>query len=442
MKWWIGSLGLLLIGFVFKLGLLVYAIYILVGILLVSRYLSRTWINGAFSTRHCSHHTAELTQKVTVEVTITNQGSLTIPWLLCEDFLSSDGTDPNVRPFSIQGARMKLLSMKANKTATVRYTLTCLRRGYYQIGPMVLETGDLFGLHRRFRVSAEPDFLMVLPRVVLALNYDLASPRPMGEIRVTHRLYEDPTLITGIKSYEPGQPLNRIHWRATARTGQLQSKVFQPSRVAGATLLLDFNKPRYSGSGAAYREDLAIVVVASLAHAFFQMGQRFGLLTNGRDAAERIKTEGWQSSFKNRQLARAEAEKNTETKTIEPNHLGLGRGESHFGAVLELLARVELAEDFPLSHLIATFSNLISRNATVIAVISGVDEETSATLGELRQQGYMVVVVFVAFDEPQLNDWGEPPDWFLFLSRNGIPFYRVDDDKSLRELCSTLLVKI
>src|SRR3954469_15102724 len=110
MKWWIGSVGLLLVGFIFKLGLLVYAIYILVGILLVSRYLSRTWIQGVVSTRRCSHQTAEISEKVTVEVSLENNGGLTIPWMLCEDFLSSDGGDPVSRPFAIQGARMKLLS--------------------------------------------------------------------------------------------------------------------------------------------------------------------------------------------------------------------------------------------------------------------------------------------------------------------------------------------
>ena len=41
----------------------------------------------------------------------------------------------------------------------------CNRRGYYQIGPLVLETGDLFGLHRRYRVATEPHFLLVFPQV-------------------------------------------------------------------------------------------------------------------------------------------------------------------------------------------------------------------------------------------------------------------------------------
>ena len=99
------------------------------------------------------------------------------------------------------------------------YQLKCNRRGYHQIGPLVVETGDLFGLHRRYRVLTSPHFLLVYPDVVPLEGYELASRRPIGEIHLSHRLYEDPTRIAGVRRYELGDPLNRIHWRATARTG-------------------------------------------------------------------------------------------------------------------------------------------------------------------------------------------------------------------------------
>ena len=76
-------------------------------------------------------------------------------------------------------------------------------------------------------------------------GYDLASRRPIGDVRLMHRLYEDPTRIAGVRPYEPGDPLNRIHWRATARTGTLHSKITEPSTLTGATVLLDFHNGGY-----------------------------------------------------------------------------------------------------------------------------------------------------------------------------------------------------
>ena len=128
----------------------------------------------------------------------------------------------------------------------LHYKVECLQRGYYQIGPLVLESGDLFGLHRRFRVDTEPHFLWSIRRSSPLEGYELASRRPIGEVLLTHRLYEDPTRIAGVRPYEAGDPLNRVHWRATARTGTLHSKVHEPSTLAGATMLLDFHSGRLS----------------------------------------------------------------------------------------------------------------------------------------------------------------------------------------------------
>src|SRR4029079_18078992 len=134
----------------------------------------------------------------------------------------------------------------------------CNRRGYYQIGPLVLETGDVFGLHRRYKVATEPHFLLVYPQVQPLEGYDVASRRPIGEVRMSYRLFEDPTRVAGVRRYEAGDPLNRVNWRATARTGVLHSKIYEPSTVAGATVLLDFHRGSFEERHEPYRSELAV----------------------------------------------------------------------------------------------------------------------------------------------------------------------------------------
>ena len=136
----------------------------------------------------------------------------------------------------------------------------------------MVETGDLFGLHRRYRVLTSPHFLMVYPDVVPLEGFELASRRPIGEVRMSHRLYEDPTRIAGVRRYEMGDPLNRIHWRATARTGQLHCKVYEPSCVAGATLMLDFHQAVFDPSQEPHRSELSVTAAASLANAVYENG--------------------------------------------------------------------------------------------------------------------------------------------------------------------------
>ena len=117
-----------------------------------------------------------------------------------------------------------------------------------------MENGDLFGLHRRFRVDAEPRSCWSIRKIVPLEGYDLTSRRPIGDVLMTHRLFEDPTRISGVRPYEMGDPLNRVHWRATARTGVLHSKVHEPSTIVrrdGAARLPPIGLPRSAASRSA-----------------------------------------------------------------------------------------------------------------------------------------------------------------------------------------------
>lgn len=287
MKWFIAVLLILLAALLLDSGLLAYAMYVLLALLLVSRFLARSWMNGLSATRKCDRDTAVVGDKANVTLFIRNTGWLFVPWLLLEDLLPRYALDKRFPRLKIKGKRLQICMIRGGGETMIRYQIECLARGYYQIGPLVLENGDLFGLHRRFRVETEPAFLLVYPRIVQLTGYAIESRRPIGDVLMIHRLYEDPTRIAGVRPYELGDPLSRIHWRSTARTGQLHSKIHEPSTLSGATVLLDFHKDGYHARGEPFRSELAVVAAVSLANGVYEMGQQVGLVTNGRDSTLR-----------------------------------------------------------------------------------------------------------------------------------------------------------
>src|SRR5262249_23979452 len=206
MKWFLGSLLLLLAALALQSGLLAYAMYVLLGILLVSRVLARSWTGHLSATRRCKQNTAEVGDEITLTLTITNGGALPVPWVLLEDILPRPALEQKPPRLQVKGKRLLLEMLSPHGEIEMRYKVECRMRGYYQLGPLVMESGDLFGLHRRYRVATAPHFVLVYPRVVTLEGYELASRRPIGDIRLTHRLYEDPTPIGGIRPYEPGDP--------------------------------------------------------------------------------------------------------------------------------------------------------------------------------------------------------------------------------------------
>jgi uncharacterized protein (DUF58 family) len=276
----------------------------------------------------------------------------------------------------------------------------------------------------------EPAFVLVYPRVVPLTGYDLASRRPIGDVRLTHRLYEDPTRIAGVRRYEAGDPLSRVHWRATARTGQLHCKVYEPSTLAGATVLLDFHRAGYPTRGEPFRSELAVTAALSLANAVWEMGQQVGLLTNARDAAERIKTEGWEQNVFNRRAARAAATQTGESTRIDPLVVPTRRGADQLQRMREVLARAELAEGLTFAQMIVEAAHRIPRDATALAVLPDVSVETAIALGNLRRRGLAIAVVLVTMDDNGLERA------YARLVAEGIRDMRhLKDEEALPDLC-------
>jgi uncharacterized protein (DUF58 family) len=445
MRWFLGVLLVLLAALLLESGLLAYAMYVLLGLLLLSRWLARSWIGGLSATRTCRRVTrdtpaaveepgtglaVEIGERVAVRVTVHNHGALPVPWVLLEDVLPRNALDVRLPRLKVKGKRLQIGMVRAGGELVLKYQLECAGRGYHQVGPLVLEGGDLFGLHRRFRIETEPAFVLVYPRIVPLTGYDIASRRPIGDVRMTHRLFEDPTRIAGVRGYEAGDPLNRVHWRATARTGALHSKVYEPSTLSGVTVLLDFHQAGYHTRGEPFRSELAVTCAASLANAVFEIGQQIGLVTNGRDAAERIKTEGWEHDPRSRRAARASANTTGEAKRIEPLVVETRRGAEQLQRIRETLARVELSDGLTLAGLISEAAHRLARDATVLAVLPDVPVETAIALGNLRRRGLAVAVVLVIMDDNALERA------YARLVAEGIRDLRhLRDEASLPDLC-------
>jgi uncharacterized protein (DUF58 family) len=300
---------------------------------------------------------------------------------------------------------------------------------------LLLETGDLFGLHRRFRVATKPHFVLVFPKVLPLEGYDLASRRPIGEVRLTHRLFEDPTRISGVREYQHGDSLNRIHWRATARTGSLHCKVYEPSCIAGMTVLLDFHQGGYPDRSEPHRSELAVTAAASLSNAVYQMGQQIGFITNARDAADRIREEGVSHEFRTRSLALDTVEMQGRSERLRPVIVETRRGPEQLVRILEALARAELTDGLRFAQLVIEATSRLPRDATVVALLPDVPPETAIALGSLRRRGYAVTVILVMFEDENFAEcMGR-------LIAEGVEVRRVENEAAVAGVCSERMVR-
>ncbi|WP_425396740.1 DUF58 domain-containing protein [Aeoliella sp.] len=434
MRWIVGALILLLFAVVFRLGLLAYSMYALLATIALSRFFANRWSGDLEARREMNATQVTEGAKVAVVVHIDNRGRLPVPWMLLEDLLPRRALIHSPPPLDVAGQRLQLVSFRSEGKKTIMYQMKCNRRGYYQIGPLIAETGDVFGLYRRYRVLSEPSFLTVLPEVVPLTGFDIASRRPIGEVLMSYQLFEDPTRIRGVREYQAGDPFNRIHWKATASTGTLHSKVYEPSTVAGVTMLLDFHKDGYDRADEPVRSELAVTAAASIAGAVCEMGQQVGLFTNGRDAADRIRTEGWtHQQLHSRQQAQA-AGMRDRSERLRPVVVPTERGDAQLFRILETLARVEKTDGLTFPQLVQESAPRMPQSATVVALLSMVTPQHAIALSNLQNRGFAVTAIVNVYEEHRFAELAGP------LVAEGIEVRQLKDRAAIPDLCNNCMV--
>src|SRR5262249_35162513 len=155
------------------------------------------------------------------------------------------------------------------------------------------------------------------------------------------------------------------------------------------------------------------------------------LVTNGRDAAERIRTEGWDADLKTREQAKEEAAKVQEARRVEPLVVDTGRGPEAFQRVRETLARAELSDALTFAQLITETAHRLPRDTTALGVLAEVTAETAIALGNLKRRGLAVACILVQMgDDAMETAYGR-------LMAEGIRDLRhCPSEEALPELCS------
>jgi len=325
------------------------------------------------------------------------------------------------------GDNSRLAVLMPGRSVTFRYTLTFPNRGYHRIGPMIMETGDLFGLQKRFRTGKQQEYVAVLPTIAYIDTFNVASKRPQGPVKASNKIYEDPTRLAGIREYELGDPMNRIDWKASARTGDLYTKIYEPSSVQGATLILDLHADSYVPKDAKRRQELAITTAASMAYLLQISGEQLGLLTNGLDAAELARYEVEAHRELSREDIEARIEDEKRSTRISPLQVPTLKSPIQAQKIIDNLARIVPGYGLDVSQLLLEEFRGLPRDATLIPVVPYVSEQFAMTLAEMKLSGFSVTV-FLIRDKKGYDDAA------ALLAPHNIHLFHIMETSDLHEI--------
>jgi uncharacterized protein (DUF58 family) len=277
-----GAVVLILIG-----GLLVVPIAVILGILvLLTELVHGIWaergLDGVTYVRELATNRTSWGEDIPMTIEVWNRKRLPLPWLRADDAASAGvsvrGRDL-VETEEAGDVLRNTWTLAPFERVTRHVRLVADRRGVFEIGPAFLSVGDLFA---RPATSAEQpaiDRFIVRPRTVAAPG--LARPDRWGELhRARSGLAEDPSRFAGIRPYQPGDPLRRIHHRASARLGRPVTKRFEPSQERQALIALDIetdDRGIWGGSQPSETLEALLVVAGSLARSLAAEHAAFGI---------------------------------------------------------------------------------------------------------------------------------------------------------------------
>jgi uncharacterized protein (DUF58 family) len=175
-----------------------------------------------------------------LDIIVWNRKALPLAWLRVEDQASARVV---VRERDLtEGAGGAVLrnawTLAPFERVTRHFHVVAERRGVYSLGPARLATGDLFAREAALGDEGRIDRWLVRPRQVAVAIHE-RDERWGGERRARRGPIEDPTRYAGVRPYQPGDSIRRVHWRATARTGSPVSRRFEPGREREIVVVLD-----------------------------------------------------------------------------------------------------------------------------------------------------------------------------------------------------------
>lgn len=320
-------------------------------------------------------------ETVNLSVRVNNRKILPLAWITIDDRFPQT-LAPENKPLAPSHIPLTaFLSHRAalggNERARWDYRIPCKQRGFYTLGPARLKAGDLFGLFEREWLSPHTDRLIVYPRVMTMEDWGLPPKDPLGETKARTPIFEDATRPRGIRDYRPDDAPKHIHWRATARRGELQVKVYDPTIAYQWVLFVNVATFEHAWQGTD-PELLERVISLAASIAYFAADKKYsiGLVANGT----------WPESDQRLKIL----------PSRDPNHL------RH---ILEALAAITSFVTTPIEALLRQESAHLSWGATFVVITGIITDSLLAEMLRLRRVGRRLALI--SLDENRQLDESE-----------------------------------
>ncbi|HEV2250085.1 MAG TPA: DUF58 domain-containing protein [Candidatus Limnocylindria bacterium] len=251
-----------------------------------------------------------------------------------------------------------------------RVSVPALRRGRFHLGPIVLRSGDPFGLFATVARIPLDALVLVYPKVLPLPFWQLPGSFLEGNVLTGQRSLQSTSMVMGIRDYRPGDAVNRIHWPSSVRHRGLFVKEFELDKTADLWIYLDLERHWHRGEGEMSTEERAVTVAASVVAKALREHRNVGLVTTG---------------------VRAEI--------LHPD-----RGTKQFGKLMQYLAEVSVGGSRTIAEVMVETLPRLRRGASVLLITPSLDRAWVRPASTFRESSISTQAVLVGSDDTDERD--------------------------------------
>ncbi len=388
--------------------------YVLTSLLVAAFVIAWSGVRGLAFTRVTPVRHTQVGHILEEHLSITNRWWLPKLWIEVMDFSTFPGHRVSHVVPTLRGGR------------TYRWHVRTLatRRGVFRLGPMRVTSGDPFGLFLFRRDLPHHTSVVVFPYVAPLPYFPLPEGRLTGGEVAHRRTHQVTTNVAGVREYMPGDSLNRIHWRTTARVRRLMSKEFELDPLADVWLVLDMHRDVYGGVERNTEDVVPVLMV-----------NRKDIMLPPHGAEYAVSVTATLGNHMLRHDRALGLVCHAQQRWIIPSD----RGERQRDRLLETLALVEPEGRLPLSHVLLIELPLFGRHSTIVVVTGDWTAHWVPPLIELKRRGVVPIVILI--DNSTFADLPAPDVAISHLARHNVHTFVVHKGDSLTRALSHPVVK-
>jgi len=335
---------------------MVYIFFVITFVMFILSYVHMRLNMPGIEAQRSAQETAYEDEMLNVKMKIRNNLSRSSSFFEMLDYFPA--AEPGKEKISLF-----MLEIKAKEEISFNYSIECYKRGLWKIGPIEVISQDALGFFRMRKKLNVINNVVIYPSLFRVFAFPPLASGAVSWMGVeTAKISGDSHEFFGVREYQRGDAISRIHWPSAAKHNKLIVKQFERSAIQEATIVLDLKKGNDIGTGKETTLEYAVKIAGSVARFLMDNGAFVQLIGYSNEAM------------------------------VVP----FGKGESHIFKILEYLAGVRSDGAYTLSQTLEEASFITPYNSTLITIMLDNDMDALSSLVQFRIKGIKLIAIVLA----------------------------------------------